>query len=70
MCQQLGISRAAYYKWLKRSIPEQEQENRKLAELIQEYDDRFRHILGYRRMTAWLNHFNHTTYTKKESIES
>ncbi len=46
MCRQLNISRAAYYKWLHRSVPEQEAENIKLAELIKEYDERFGHILG------------------------
>lgn len=65
MCKRLGISRAAYYKWLHREIPEQELVNLKLAELIEEYDERFGHILGYRRMTSWINHFNHTTYSKK-----
>ena len=35
-----------------------------LAELIREYDDRFCHILGYRRMTVWINHFNGTHYNK------
>ena len=64
MCKQLEISRAAYYKWLHREIPEQELENIKLAELIMEYDERFNHILGYRRMTSWINHFNHTGYSK------
>lgn len=64
MCRQLNISRAAYYKWLHRSVPEQEVENIKLAELIKEYDERFGHILGYRRMTSWINHFNHTSYSK------
>ena len=64
MCKQLGISHAAYYKWLHRTIPEQESENTKLAELIKEYDERFGHILGYRRMTSWINHFNHTRYSK------
>ena len=64
MCKQLNISRAAYYKWLHRSIPEQEAENIKLAGLIKEYDDRFCHILGYRLMTGWINHFNHTSYSK------
>ena len=63
-CKQLGISHAAYYKWLHRTIPEQESENTKLAELIKEYDERFGHILGYRRMTSWINHFNHTSYSK------
>ena len=65
MCKQLEISRAAYYKWLKHEIPEAEIENIKLAELIKEYDERFNHILGYRRMTSWINHFNHTNYSKK-----
>lgn len=65
MCRQLGISRAAYYKWLSRSIPQQEKENAELAELIKEYDERFCHILGYRRMTSWINRFNHTSYSEK-----
>ena len=65
MCKQLEISRAAYYKWIHREIPEQELENIELAELIKEYDERFNHILGYRRMTSWINHFNHTHYGKK-----
>lgn len=64
MCRKLDISHAAYYKWLHRSVPEQEQENLKLSGLIKEYDERFRHILGYRRMTKWINHFNHTHYSK------
>ena len=64
MCKQLEISRAAYYKWTHREIPEQETENIKLANLIKEYDERFGHILGYRRMTSWINHFNHTSYGK------
>lgn len=64
MCKQLGIARAAYYKWLHREVPEHEQENIELAELIKEYDDRFGHILGYRRMTAWINHFNMRHYGK------
>jgi transposase InsO family protein len=64
MCRQFSISKAAYYKWLHRSVPQAEQENVLLAELIREYDERFHHILGYRRMTAWLNHFNGTSYSK------
>ena len=64
MCSQLDISKAAYYKWLHRPVPLAEQENIMLAGLIREYDDRFNHILGYRRMTIWINHFNGTTYCK------
>lgn len=64
MCRHLEISRAAYYKWLHRAVPEEELENVRLAGLIKEYDERFNHILGYRRMTSWINHFNHTCYSK------
>ena len=64
MCKQLEISRAAYYKWLHREVPDAERENIKTAELIREYDERFHHILGYRRMASWINHFNHTKYSK------
>ena len=65
MCRQLGISRAGYYKWLRRDIPVQEQENQELSVLIKKYDERFCHILGYRRMTSWINHFNNTCYNPK-----
>ncbi|KHM52402.1 integrase [Anaerovibrio lipolyticus] len=65
MCKELGVSHAAYYKWLNRNISNQEQENLKIAELIKEYDERFGHILGYRRMTLWINHFNNTSYSVK-----
>lgn len=64
MCKQLQITRAAYYKWLKREVPLQERENQEIAELIKEYDECFGHILGYRRMTDWINHFNHTHYSR------
>ena len=64
MCQQLGITRAAYYKWLHREIPQAEQENILLAQLIREYDDRFNHILGYRRMALYINRLNNKHYSK------
>lgn len=64
MCQQLNITRAAYYKWQHREIPEAEQENILLAQLIREYDDRFNHILGYRRMTLYINRLNNKQYSK------
>ena len=69
MCHQLGITRSAFYKWKHRIVPEQEQLNSEIAELIKEYDERFSHILGYRRMTDWINHFNHTNYKKREFTE-
>lgn len=65
MCRELEVSKAGYYKWLHRTESEAEQRNQQLATLIKEYDDRFNHILGYRRMTDWINHFNHTHYKRK-----
>ena len=65
MCENLGISRASFYKWKHRIQPEQERINIEISELVKEYDERFSHILGYRRMTEWINHFNHTNYSKK-----
>ena len=64
MCQQLDVTRAAYYKWLNRDMPEMEQENNLIAQLIREYDERFNHILGYRRMTLYINRFNNKHYSK------
>lgn len=64
MCQQLDITRAAYYRWLHRKVPEAEQENIILAQLIREYDDRFNHILGYRRMTLYIKHLSNKHYSK------
>lgn len=64
MCQQLGVTRAAYYKWLNRKVPTAEQENVLLAQLIREYDNRFGHILGYRRMTLYINQLNNKHYSK------
>lgn len=65
MYKNLGVSRAAFYKWKHRIQPEQEKINIEISELVKEYDERFSHILGYRRMTEWINHFNHTNYSKK-----
>ena len=61
MCEQLGITRAAYYKWLHRDIPEADL----ISQLVREYDDRFNHILGYRRMTLYINRLNNKHYSKK-----
>lgn len=58
MCKQLEISRAAYYKWINHEKPDAEIENIKLAELIKEYDERFNHILGYRRILYNINKYH------------
>ena len=64
MCRQLGISKAAYYKWLHRFALETERENLLLAELSREYDQQYNHILGYRRMTLWINRLSATQFSK------
>lgn len=46
MCKQLGIARAAYYRWKHRIVPQQEQVNQEIAERIKEYDERYSQILG------------------------
>ena len=57
MCKQLEISRAAYYKWLNRKIPENEIVNQRIAEEIEkihmESPDK-----GYRRIRDDLDHYH------------
>lgn len=61
----MKINRSSYYKWLKRKPTKNELENHELANIIIDYDDRFGHILGYRRMTEWINVLNHKNYNHK-----
>jgi len=65
MCRLMDISRSGYFKWLTRKVPASENENYEIAQLVQEYDERLNHILGYRRMTLFINHYNGTTYNRK-----
>ena len=65
LCQMLGISRASYYKWLKREKPLKEIQDEQLSAIIIEYNETFDGILGYRRMTDYINHFNQTNYSEK-----
>ncbi|MCR5795374.1 MAG: IS3 family transposase [Solobacterium sp.] len=65
MCKVLNISRAAYYKWLHRKQTEEEIENERIAQLILEYDGKYKHTLGYRRMRMYINAFNHKNYSRR-----
>ena len=65
MCKVLHIQRSAYYKWLKRPIPAQEQENQELAEIIIEYHQKYGGILGKRRMCMFINRNYHKNYNIK-----
>ena len=65
ICEILGLNRSSYYKWKNREIPEKEYKDQELCELIIEYDSSYNHILGYRRMTMYINRLNHTNYSWK-----
>lgn len=52
MCKFFGVSRAAYYTWVKRV--EQPDANQERMELIQEAYDKSHRAYGYRRIAAWL----------------
>ena len=65
MCNSLEVSRAGYYKWLKHEVTEEETENEIIVQLIREYDERYNHTLGYRRMTGYINRLNHKQYGEK-----
>ncbi len=61
----MEVSRAGYYKWLKHEQTREEKENAVIAQLIREYDERFNHTLGYRRMTGYINRLNQKQYGEK-----
>lgn len=65
MCKQSGLRRSAYYKWLNRFIPENEQEDIKLSEIIMNYHQKYGGILGYRRMHLFINRNNNKHYNTK-----
>ena len=64
MSKQLEVSKSGYYKWLHRKETKEEVENKQLAIWIKEYDDKYNHILGYRRMTNWINRDKGTSFSK------
>ena len=55
LCQLAKVSRAAYYKWLKRQPTAQERENEQLMASIQHLYTQVDGIYGYRRITMTIN---------------
>ncbi|WP_214798981.1 IS3 family transposase [Exiguobacterium sp. s50] len=55
LCRVAGISRAAYYKWLNRTIPVRQEENEELLEDILLLYDQANGTYGYRRITMTIN---------------
>ena len=62
VCKVLGLNRSSYYKWKNRTQPKKELQDQEICELIKEYHETYKHILGYRRMTLYINHFNPTCW--------
>jgi len=65
MCQILEIPHSSYYKWLNRKETTVEKENYDISRLILDYHDKFNNILGYRRMTLFINRLNQKKYNEK-----
>lgn len=67
LCVISGVARSAYYKWLKREIPEEESINEFLKELILliHHDPEVDKTLGYRRMKLALDSLGYIYNTKR-----
>lgn len=65
MCQQLDVSRSGFYKWIHREKTEEELENEQIADWIKEYDEKYKHTLGYRRMRNYINRKKCKNYSKR-----
>ena len=58
------MPRSSYYKWVNRVISAKEKQDNELATIIIEYNESYDGILGYRRMTDYINYFNQTNYSQ------
>ena len=65
ICEILVLNRSSYYEWRNRIVPEKENKDQELCELIIEYDCSYNHISGYRRMTMYINRLNNTNQINK-----
>ena len=65
MCEILEMPRSSYYKWLNRKEIEKERIDQELCQIILEYHAEYKGILGYRRMTLWINKYNQRNYNVK-----
>lgn len=65
MCKILELPHSSYYKWLNRKETAAEKENYDISRLVLDYHNKFNNILGYRRMTLFINKLNQKNYTKK-----
>jgi transposase InsO family protein len=63
ICEVLNISRSGYYKNKNRIKSDKEKQDEMLCSLINEYHSTFDGILGYRRMTMFINKLNHKSFS-------
>jgi transposase InsO family protein len=64
ICEVLKVARSAYYKHKNRVKPQKEKDDEQLCALIQEYHATFDGILGYRRMSMFINRLNQQSYSE------
>ena len=60
-----NISCSMVNKWVSKYNNGEELRDEELSSLILEYHETYNGILGYRRMTMYINYFNHTNYSWK-----
>ena len=65
MCEKIQVTRAAYYKWLKRKPSTRQLENEELVTKIRELYEEQDGILGYRQMTIAINRRFSSRYNHK-----
>lgn len=65
LCPLLGVSRAGYYKWLKRDKSQLEIENEALLETMKQLQEKHHGILGCERMTMYVNKCGEVHYNVK-----
>lgn len=64
LCSEFNVSRSGYYKHKNRIKPLKETQDELLCILILEYHATYDGVLGYRRMTMYINRLNHTSYSE------
>ena len=65
LCEIAGVSRAAYYKWLKRTPSVKELENEAILQEIKAIYTKVEGIFGYRQMTLTINRKHKKKFNRK-----
>lgn len=65
LCNMTGIARSAFYKWKKREKSDSQMLNEYLADVVKQLYEEHNGILGYKRMTVFVNRKLNSTYNHK-----